>query len=192
MASEVHLEGSKAVNHFGNTAASVRYNRQRTTFARVKGFFWHLAQMVLAMEAGMGVYHVLLGTVLAQTGYATLTKEYPLFGYWMMVVAMTIPMVALMRYYHRSTWRYCLEMTGAMLIPAVALTVLVQTGLLPTKTIVGCGISDPLMILAMAGYMLVRRNGHAHGEHGSSGRQHAGSRHVETAEHAAHAVHETN
>ena len=39
----------------------------------------------------MMAYHHLLWPLLAGTGYAALTKEYPLFGYWMMVVSMAIP-----------------------------------------------------------------------------------------------------
>src|SRR6266498_1022765 len=83
----------------------------RSVAASVGGFLWHLLQMVLAMEVGMAVYHLLLGTVLTGTGYAALTREYRLFGYWMMVVSMALPMIALMRYYHKSNWRYCGAMT---------------------------------------------------------------------------------
>lgn len=132
--------------------------------ARAGYFLWHLLQMVLAMAAGMMIYHLLLGTVLAGTGYAALTKEYQLFGYWMMVVSMTLGMIALMRY-HRSTWRYCLEMTIAMLAPLAALTVLVLCYLFPIHTLYGVG--DPVMILAMAAYMLYRPGQHAHGAHGN-------------------------
>lgn len=126
-------------------------------------FIWHLAQMILVMEGGMMIYHLLLWPVLAPTGFSTLTKEYPLFGYWMMVASMTLPMIALMRGYHRSTWRYCLEMSGAMLAPLAALTVLVLCSLVPIQTLYGFG--DPLMILAMAAFMLFRPGHHAHSGH---------------------------
>ena len=153
--------GNVPVENIGKAAADVKSN----AFAKVKSFLWHLLQMVLAMEAGMVANSALLGTLLAGTGYDALTRKYPVFGYWMMVVAMTLPMVALMRYYHKASWRYCLEMAAAMAAPAVALTILVQVGLLPAKPFLGCGISDPLMVLAMAGYMLVRPMPHNHGKH---------------------------
>ena len=126
-------------------------------------FIWHLVQMILVMEGGMMIYHLLLWPVLAPTGFSTLTKEYPLFGYWMMVASMTLPMIALMRGYHRSTWRYCLEMTIAMLAPLALFTVLVLCSLVPIHTLYGFG--DPVMILAMAAFMLFRPGHHAHGGH---------------------------
>ena len=147
-------------------AALPRGARFRTSAARVGRFVWHLLQMILAMEAGMAVYHFCLGTVLADTGYAHMTAAHPLFGYWMMVVSMTIPMIALMRGYHKSTWRSCNEMTIVMLVPPAALTALVLYGLIPMHTLQALG--DPLMILAMAADMLYRRDEHVHGQHGET------------------------
>jgi hypothetical protein len=141
-------------------------------------FLWHLLQMVLAMEAGMALYHLLLSTMLAGTGYAALTREYRLFGYWMMVVSMALPMIALMHYYHKSNWRSCGAMTFAMLAPLAALTVLVLCELIPIQTLHAVG--DPLMILAMAAYMFYRRGEHAHGGHEQAGHQPAGSSDAET------------
>jgi hypothetical protein len=150
--------------------------RLRGSAAGVGRFLWHLLQMVLAMEAGMAIYHHFLHTMLAGTGYAALTNTYPLFGYWMMVVSMTIPMIALMRYYHKSSWRSCNEMTIAMVTPAAALTLLVLYGLISLHTLQALG--DPLMILAMAADMLYRRDEHA--GHAHAGHQHAGSAGAET------------
>jgi hypothetical protein len=145
------------------------YQNPKAKFATQAGqLLWHFAQMVLVMEAGMMIYHKLLLPLLAGTSFATLTHAYPLFGYWMMVVSMTLPMLALMRLYHRSTWRYSLGMTGTMLVPLAALTVLVLCYVLPIHTLYG--ISDPLMFLAMAAFMLVRpaHHNHAHAEHQDS------------------------
>jgi hypothetical protein len=157
-----------------------RAMRLRSRAASVGRFAWHLLQMVLAMEAGMAVYHLLLHTLLAGTGYAALTNTYPLFGYWMMVVSMTLPMIALMRLYHKSSWRSGGEMTIAMLVPPAALTTLVLCSLIPLYTLQALG--DPLMILAMAADMLYRRDEHAH-----AGHQHAGSAEAQTSQHSAHA-----
>jgi hypothetical protein len=117
--------------------------------------------MVIAMEVGMIVYHMLLFPLLAPLGYYTLTDTYPLFGYWMMVISMAVGMIVLMRY-HKATWRYCMEMTGAMFVPLVALTALVLFELCPAHILYRFG--DPLMFLAMAAFMLIRPIKHAHAE----------------------------
>jgi hypothetical protein len=115
--------------------------------------------MVIAMEVGMLFYHMLLFRLLAPFGYNTLTDTYPLFGYWMMLIFMALGMIVLMRY-HKSTWRYCMEMTGAMFIPLVALTALVLLELCPSHILYRFG--DPLMFVAMAAFMLIRPSKHAH------------------------------
>jgi len=138
-------------------------SRIRGLATRSGRFLCHLLQMVLAMEAGMAVYHLLLGMLLAGTGYAALTSEYPLFDYWMMAASMTLPMIALMRLYHKSSWRSCSEMTAVMLVPPAVLTLLVLGDLIPLQTLQALG--DPLMILAMAADMLLRRDQHGPGCH---------------------------
>jgi hypothetical protein len=78
----------------------------------------------------------------------------------MMVVSMVLGMIALMSY-HRSTWRYGLEMTIAMIAPLAALTGMVLCSWLPIHTLFALG--DPLMFLAMAAFMLFRPYEHTHG-----------------------------
>ena len=132
-------------------------------FAKQAGrFIWHLVQMVLAMEAGMMVYHLLILPVLNPIGYGALTCAYPLFGYWMMLVFMVLGMIALMLF-HRSGWHYILEMTIAMLAPMAVITALVLLYVLPIHTLYAMG--DPVMILAMTAFMLFRPHEHAHGVH---------------------------
>ncbi len=128
-------------------------------------FLWHLVQMVLAMEAGMMIYHLLLWPLLAPTGLSILTQEYPLFSYWMMAFSMALGMIVLMRY-HKSTWRYSLQMTTAMLAPLAALTVLVLWYVLPIHTLYGVG--DPVMILAMTAFMLYRPQEHGGHKHSAN------------------------
>jgi hypothetical protein len=134
--------------------------RQRDVLRKVVSYVWHLLQMVIAMEVGMFAYHLLASTVLARIGYAALTDAYPYVGYSAMVAGMVVGMVAFMLW-QRSSWRHCLEMTLAMLAPVVVLAVLVVSGLVPIGVLYSLG--DPLMILAMALFMLVRPHQHAHG-----------------------------
>ena len=159
--SKIEIEGGKEMEMAGHVMV-----HHGTNWSKVKSFVGHLLQMVLAMEAGMVIYHTILRSFFVPT-YNTLTHTYPVLGYSLMVVAMVIPMVALMRFYHKSAWRYCLEMSGAMVVPIVPLVIMVQVGLLPSSLIQGCGVGDPLMILAMAGFMLLRP-AHNHGTHGGS------------------------
>lgn len=132
----------------------------KNLISKAGAFLWHFAQMVLAMEAGMMVYHKLIMPLLAPIGFHSLMLAHPLFSYWLMVASMTLPMLTLMRWYHKSTWRYSLGMTGVMLAPLAALTVLVLCDLCPIHILHGFG--DPLMFLAMAIFMLVRPVQHTH------------------------------
>jgi hypothetical protein len=145
-----------------NTNKQVYFPRSfplRSTAVNVGRFLWHFLQMVIAMEVGMILYHKLLYPLLAPTGYGVLTDKYLLFGYWMMLISMALGMVVLMRF-HKSSWRYCMEMTGAMFVPLVALTALVLLELCPAHILYGFG--DPLMFLAMAAFMIIRPAKHAH------------------------------
>jgi hypothetical protein len=117
-------------------------------------FLWHYTQMALVMEAGMTIYMRLIIPLLIPFGFFNLRNAHPLFCYWLMVASMTLPMIALMRFYHKSTWRYTLEMTAAMLTPLALFYVLVAINLCPIHILYDFG--DPLMFVAMAIFLLVR------------------------------------
>ncbi len=128
---------------------------------KVGQYLWHYVQMVLVMEAGMMIYHKLIMPRLAPLGFHIFMMVHPLFSYWLMVASMVLPMIALMRLYHKSTWRYTLEMTTVMIAPLAVLSVLVLCDLYPIHILHGFG--DPLMFLAMAAYLLFRPGQHSHG-----------------------------
>ena len=121
--------------------------------ATIKSFAWHLFQMIVAMEIGMTLYHGVFVNLLAPASYKTVTVAYPLFDYWMMMIAMSLPMIGLMRY-HKYGWRYCNGMTMAMLAPVILLTALVWVGLISLTTLKITG--SIAMTLGMAIYMLFR------------------------------------
>ena len=121
---------------------------------KVRAFLWHLFQMAVAMKLGMLLYMLLRG-LLAPIGLAAVRTDYPLVDYWIMVVFMTLPMIALMRY-HRYSWRDCEGMTAAMLAPLVVLCALALPGLLRIQTLHWAG--DVVMLLGMAVYLLYRRH----------------------------------
>ncbi len=131
-----------------------RHHPSDSRAGRVRAFLWHLFQMAVAMKLGMLPY-VLLRGLLAPMGFAAVQANYPLADYWIMVVFMTIPMIALMRY-HRYSWRDCAGMTAAMLAPLAVLCALVVAGLLTIQPLHWTG--DVAMLLGMAAYMLYRRH----------------------------------
>ena len=123
---------------------------------KVGHFLWHLLQMVLAMMAGMAVYKVLFGVLLAPP----LLVSYPLLKYPVMFAFMTPPMVALMRY-HGYSWGRTTEMVWAMLGPPAVLVVLVLCGLSAFLPLLSLGTLGPLthiaMLVGMVVWMLYRR-----------------------------------
>jgi hypothetical protein len=136
--------------------------RQTRNLALEAGrFLWHFAQMVVVMEAGMLVYHSLIMPLLAPFGLRALMTAQPLLCYWLMVASMTLPMIALMRIYHKATWRYTLEMTASMLAPVAVLCVLVLGTVCPIGILYSFG--DPLMYVTMAAFLLLRPAQHSHG-----------------------------
>jgi hypothetical protein len=122
---------------------------------------WLLLQMVVVMHVGMTLYHLPLHTVLADTSYAALLHHHPRLYYRTTVLSMVIPMVALMRLYHKSSWRACAEMTAVMVAPLVVLRLLVLGEVVPLETFLE--IDDPLMIIAMATYLLYKQSSHRPG-----------------------------
>ncbi len=130
----------------------------RGQWVKIVRFLWHLAQMIIAMEVGMLVYHMVIYPLLfpnASCGCG-LTNVSPLVSYWMMVASMTLPMIALMKLYHKSSWGYSLGMTATMLAPLAALSVLVTYALIPIYVLHRIG--DPLMFVTMAAFLLLCPN----------------------------------
>ena len=145
------------MNALENTTAMKSHQHHASSrSAKIKSFVWHLFQMIVAMEAGMLLYMLCLNQ-LAPESYRAATVAYPLLSYWMMMLAMTAPMIALMRY-HQYDWRCCLEMTFAMLAPVALLTVLNLLNVIPFQGLHSLG--GILMDLGMVVYMIVlyRRN----------------------------------
>jgi hypothetical protein len=119
---------------------------------------WLLLQMVLVMHGGMTLYHLPLHTILAESSYAMLIHHNPLLYYRTTVLSMVIPMVIFMRLYHKSTWRACIEMTAVMIIPLAVLRLFVLGEVVPLETFLR--LDDPLMILAMATYLIYSPSKH--------------------------------
>ena len=111
--------------------------------AKTRHFVRHYAEMVIAMYAGM----ILLVPFQDAPVGASLA---------MMGAAMTVPMVAWMRYRGHG-WRPCAEMSAAMIVPTVAALVLLVTGVV-TSEMTLMTIEHVAMFPLMLVAMLARRD----------------------------------
>jgi hypothetical protein len=127
-------------------------------------FLLHFAEMCIAMEAGMLVFHALpignplrawVDSSIAPQSYTVVSNidlDVHLLGMW---IFMTVPMVVWMRIRGHG-WRHGANMAGAMLAPTVVCIGLCWLGLdailpwLPASTM-------PAMLLAMLALMLQNR-----------------------------------
>jgi hypothetical protein len=124
-------------------------------------FIWHYVEMLLAMFIGMIPLELIL--LAAGTSSGEMGESHLVAHLLLMAVAMTIPMVAWMRYRGHS-WQLSLEMSSAMFIPTLGALLLYAGGLVE-----GHGrlmvIEHNGMFVAMLLAMLPRRaeyTGHAH------------------------------
>ena len=125
--------------------AQLQSHRSWSHFAR------HLAEMVIAMLAGM----LALGTVInALPGGSDLFHP-PVLSALVMATNMTIGMSVWMRF-RRHSWRSIAEMSAAMYIPFIILFIPFWAGLISGHLVMIGG--HVLMLPAMVAAMLLRRN----------------------------------
>jgi hypothetical protein len=124
-----------------------------TNVLTVGRFGLHFVEMVLAMMAGMLVFHML-----------PLQMDPTSFAYQSgMAVFMTVPMVAWMRV-RGHAWRHAVEMSIGMLAPWALVLALVALGgasLAPWLVY----LDGPAMLLGMLAVMLLRPAHYAHAHH---------------------------
>jgi hypothetical protein len=139
--------------------AVVWLRRRPRPLLRAAGrFAVHFGEMWLAMAAGMGVFHLVMGGhgAMAAQGTAALAHELG------MMVFMTVPMVGWMRVRGHS-WRHGVEMSVGMLAPVLAIEALLALGAAATLPWLQ-GADGPAMMLGMLAAMLLRP-GHYSGGH---------------------------
>ena len=150
-----------------HTQAATLHQAWRWTAPSTTGwgrFLLHFAEMCIAMEAGMLVFHALpignplrdfASQVLAPHSYSAVIHtdlDVHLLGMW---IFMTVPMVLWMRIRGHG-WRHGADMAGAMLVPTLLCIGLCWLGLdlifpwLPAS-------SMPAMLVAMLALMLLHR-----------------------------------
>lgn len=121
---------------------------------KVGSFFLHWLEMLLAMGAGMGIFHLLAGFIPASSSLAAVNDSETVLHNVLMDVFMTVPMLAWM-IVRGHGWRHSLEMGVAMLAPMVAINLLCSLGAIeymPWLTNAG----GPAMLLGMLAAMVYR------------------------------------
>src|SRR4051794_6935092 len=125
---------------------------------RALAFGRHLVEMLIVMVVGMTILGLADGGVLRTAGLGAVRTERPLFDLVLMAVEMTLPMAAWMAYRGHAR-RDTIEMADAMLAPAVVLAALGVSGAVDPMT--AEMVYHPLMLAAMVGVMLARRDVYA-------------------------------
>jgi hypothetical protein len=100
------------------------------------------------------MHHLLTRTVLARTGYAALTDLCPVIGCLAMELFIVVLMIARMRFWHKATWRYSLQVSTAMLAPVAILTSLALGHVIPMKILCALGVAG--MFATTMVFMIVR------------------------------------
>ena len=163
------LAGPQAAMAHDPTADAVARGKRRAVIADGGRLLLHLAEMLVAMMAGMVLFHGLIQAILAPRGYAAALDPGTDLHTMGMAVFMTLPMVAWMRVRGHG-WRIGAEMAAAMLVPMAAVVVLCRLGAdvslpwLPQA-------SSPAMYLGMLAAMVYRREHYLGHHHHSMGPQ---------------------
>jgi hypothetical protein len=135
----------------------------------VRTFIRHYAEMVAAMFIGMIVLGLPAEGALVAAGTSTseLGDSAPAVVLLGMAVAMTVPMVAWMRYRGHG-WRANTEMSASMFLPTFAVIALLWAGLVEDIGVV-LVVEHVAMLLSMLAAMLLRAAEYTHGAHGTHG-----------------------
>jgi hypothetical protein len=123
-------------------------------------WFGHLIEMVLVMLIGMQVLFGEFAAVANALGYRDPLLRLPELSTAAMALTMAIPM-ALWMDYRGHHGRGIVEMSGAMILPAVAVLVAGSLGIVGRQDLPGT--YHTWMYVAMLGLMVVRRRDYASG-----------------------------
>ena len=143
-------------DHMKMEAMQAQVSNRRSPASKVGRFLLHLLEMLLAMEAGMVVFHLLANQIPATSSLATVADNETVLHNVVMDVFMTVPMLVWM-ILRGHGWRHSLEMGVAMLAPVAVINLLcslVAVKYLPWLA----GASGPAMYFGMLAAMLYRRD----------------------------------
>ena len=121
-------------------------------------FIRHYIEMLIAMLVGMVVFMLPADAAMIalDTSSGDVYEDAPALMLIAMTFAMTVPMVAWMRY-RGHTWRPSIEMAASMVVPMLALFALLWTGLM-TDSATLMAVLHAVMLPSMLIAMLLRRD----------------------------------
>jgi hypothetical protein len=165
------------MNHMMQTGRMRTLHAPAFLNGRVGRFAWRLAEMVIAMNVGMGVFAI-VRALLTPTGFSDMIQEHRDVRYLGMALFMTAAMALFMRYRGHS-WERTVEMTVAMVVPIAVACLLWRFGFGAILPQVSDGALGTTTHVAMYGGMLLamlyRFGEYAHTEHRERGTQAAQS-----------------
>ena len=137
-------------------ARLVQDSRIHSPASKVGRFLLHLLEMLLAMSAGMGIFHLMANQIPASSNLVAVTDREAVLHNVVMVVFMTVPMLSWM-IVRGHGWRHSLEMGVAMLAPIAAINLICSLGAVEYLPWLAKS-SSPAMYLGMLAAMLYRRS----------------------------------
>lgn len=129
---------------------------RRKLASKVGRFLLHLLEMLLAMQAGMILFHLLENQIPATSSLAAVADSETVVHNVVMDIFMTVPMLAWMLLRGHG-WHHSLEMAFAMLAPTAVINLLCSLGAVEYLPWLA-EVSGPAMYIGMLGAMLYRRN----------------------------------
>ena len=155
---------NKTHDHNQRGARLAQDSRIHNLASKVGRFLLHLLEMLLAMSAGMSIFHLFAGLIPASSSWAAVANSETVLHNIIMDFFMTIPMLAWM-ILRGHGWRHSLEMGLAMLAPIAVINLLCSLGVVEYLPWLAKA-SSPAMYLGMLAAMLYRRNHYTgHGAH---------------------------
>jgi len=133
--------------------------------ALTREFARHYVEMVVVMLVGMGVL-ALPARWVTDAVLPAVDGADPTLMLARMAATMTLPMVPWMRWRGHG-WQPCLEMVGAMIVPAIGVIALLELGVLEAVWLL-MTLEHVAMFIAMFIVMIARPDEYSHGHDGAT------------------------
>lgn len=143
-------------DHRKMEAALAEDSQVQSPASKVGRFLLHLLEMLLAMQVGMVIFHLLAGLIPASSSLFAVTDSETVLHNVVMDIFMTVPMLAWM-ILRGHGWRHSLEMGFSMLAPIAAINLLCSLGVVEYLPWLA-EASGPAMFFGMLAAMLYRRS----------------------------------
>ena len=137
-----------------------------------RDFARHYVEMVLVMLAGMGLLAVPARWV-TNAILPAVSADDPTLMLARMAATMTLPMIPWMRWRGHG-WQPCLEMAGAMILPAIGVIALLEAGVVEALWLL-MTVEHAAMFIAMFVVMIARPDEYSHGRGATAAHERGGT-----------------